>query len=253
MMNENNQSNFAPLAKASPNGTDAIGSRFVTLAVIGSMSVALAACSSIGGTTYGTGKTQEAELLETVTTGFGILGNGEEKKPIDYSARGGLVLPPKGTAMPAPQTGKKAPSTVATNWPQDPDKLRALYQERLTNMTDQERKALLAEIRKLPPEQRNYIIKNDPRSTNFANQIKDPDYSKEVSPGEAKEYSRQVRERLALINEANGNNRKGRKYLTQPPERVTNVSPEVQRELDRLTTEQAKEEKKGGLRKLWPF
>lgn len=253
MLNVKKQSASAPAAEASADQTAPVASRFATLAIIGSVSIALTACSSIGGTTYGTGKSQESELLKTVTSGFGILGEEEKKEPIDYSARGGLVLPPEGAPMPTPQTSQPASNSVATDWPQDPDKLRKLYHNRLTNMTEQERRALLAEIRKLPKEQRDQIFKNDPASTEFVNQIEEPDYSKHVSPAQAKAYSRQVKERLALIKERNGENSKGRKYLTQPPTRVTQVGPEVQQELDKLATEEQKEEKKGGLRRLWPF
>lgn len=253
MVNAKIKSEIAPAAAGKESLLSKGTGRLATLAMIGAASMTLAACSSLGGTTYGTGKSQEAELLKTVTSGFGLFDDDEKKAPIDYSARGGLVLPPEGAPMPAPQNERQAANSVATDWPQDPDKLRALYRERLTNMTEKERASLIAEIRKLPKEQRDYIFKNDPRSTDFANQIEDIDYSKPVSPGKAKEYSRQVRERLALIKEANGGNSKGRKYLTQPPSRVTNVSPEVQQELDKLSTEEAKEEKKSALRRLWPF
>ncbi len=253
MLNVKKQSAIAPAAEAQVNQGSSITSRAAVLTMIGSLSIALTACSSIGGTTYGTGKSQEAELLKTVTSGFGLLGGEEEKAPIDYSARGGLVLPPEGAPMPTPQNERLASNSVATDWPQDPDKLRALYHTRLTNMTENERAALIAEIRKLPKEQRDLIFKNDPSSTSFANEIKDLDYSKPVSPGEAKAYSAQVKKRLALIKEHNGQNSKSRKYLTQPPTRVTEVTPEVQRELNKLSTEEKKEEKKGGLRRLWPF
>ena len=250
MLNEKKQSAIAPAAEAQVSQGSSITSRFAALTVIG---IALTACSSVSGTTYGTGKSQEAELLKTVTSGFGLLGDDEEKEAIDYSARGGLVLPPEGAPMPTPQSERLASNSVASDWPQDPDKLRALYRTRLTNMTERERASLIAEIRKLPKEQRDMIFKSDPRSKSFINEIKDPDYSKPVSPGEAKAYSEQVKKRLALIKEHNGQNSKGRKYLTQPPTRVTEVTPEVQQELNKLSTQEKQEEKKGGLRRLWPF
>ena len=221
------------------------------LALVAPLTLGLAACSGIGGTTYGTGESQEAALLDTVTSGLGIIPK-EKKDPINYSARAGLVLPPKGTALPAPQDASRSASSAATNWPQDPDKLRKLYHERMENMTEAERQQLLAAIRRLPPEQRDEIIKNDPRATNFAKQIKEPD-PMTASAGELAAYEKQVQERKSLIRIKNGKGVKGRQYLTQPPERFTETTPEIEREMAKIDPTSKKKEKKGLFGKIWPF
>ncbi|WP_319531044.1 hypothetical protein [uncultured Cohaesibacter sp.] len=208
----------------------------------------LAACSGVGGTTYGTGVSQEQALLEDVSSLAGSLGGGEKKAPIDYQTRAGLVLPPDTTRLPPPQDGNKQVANTA-EWPTDPDELRKLYNERTANMTDKEREELLAAIRRLPPEQRDSIIKNNTKSADFANQVEQPGLR--ASAQAKADYERQVKERLALIRLQNGESVKGRQYLTQPPERFTEVSPEVQQELAKIDPE--KEKDKPFLRKLWPF
>ena len=238
--------------KATRGERGSIRPRFTAVAVIAPVVLGLAGCAGIGGTTYGTGESQEAALLRDVTSGFGIIPDDREKEPIDYSARAGLVLPPDGAPLPAPQKSASALAFAnSANWPQDPDMLRMLYQERLSNMTEQDRKEFLAYIRTLPPEQRNAIIKNNSSSAAFARTIEEPDRTK-ASRAEIAEYERQVQERLALIREQRDLGVKGRKYLTEPPERFTELTPEVEREIALLEAEQAKESR-GGLRSLWPF
>ncbi len=78
----------------------------------------LAGC--IGGTTYGTGVTQEAQLLSDVA-GLVSLGSRERKEPIDYSARPDLVRAPDGTALPQPADG----AANDGSFPVDPEARRA--------------------------------------------------------------------------------------------------------------------------------
>jgi hypothetical protein len=228
-----------------------ITSGLFAFALAAPLTLGLSACSGIGGTTYGTGESQEAALLDDVTSGLGIIPK-TQKDPIDYSARAGLVLPPEGTALPAPEDGSRVASSAAANWPQDPDRLRKLYHERMETMTEAERQRLLAAIRRLPPEQRDEIIKNDPRATSFANQIKEPD-PMTASAAELAAYEKQVQERKALIRLKNGEGVKGRQYLTQPPERFTQTTPEIEREMAKIDPEKQNKEKKGLFSKIWPF
>ena len=229
------------------------GRSLFSLSMVGLVGVGLSACTNVGGMTYGTGETQEAALIKDVS---GLIGDSEKKAPIDYSARPGLVLPPDGSNLPTPVDGRGQAASVATNWPQDPDELRRIYQEKLATMTDKDRQSLLAAIRALPKEQRDAIIKNDPRATAFANQIEEHDYSKgPATAGQNKRYSEQVKARLALINAANGKNQDPNKrvYLTQPPESFRELTPEVQQELAKAQTEPEKKKGKSFFGKLWPF
>lgn len=226
--------------------------KFLSTGSLLSLAVGLSACAGVGGTTYGTGESQEMALVNDVTN---IVGTTEEQAPIDYSARPGLVLPPKGSSLPSPGKQRSLPQTAA-NWPQDPDILRRAYHERMASMSDKERKALLEAIRRLPPDQRNAIIKNDPRQTDYANQIKDLDYSKGMpTPGQVKEYDRQVKERLALIRMQREGEKGKRVYLTQPPERFTTLDPKVQAEMKKVTDGSGSEEgkKDNVFKRLWPF
>ncbi len=229
-------------------------SGLVALAVLGTMGMSLAGCSSMSSATYGTGETHEQELLNDVTGVFGMLPNDKKQTTIDYKARAGLVLPPQDAPLPNPNDKRNNPSYAAADWPQDPDVLREIYNERMENMTDAEREQLLAAIRRLPPEQRDSIIKNNTASAKFAQQIKEPDYSKgPVSPYEQAEYDRQVKERLALIRGKTDGEKNKRNYLTQPPERFTDVPPEVAAEMDKLKQEEEKPGKKRFFSRLWPF
>ncbi|MCV6575898.1 MAG: hypothetical protein OIF58_09200 [Cohaesibacter sp.] len=228
------------------------------LIVAGGLALGLSACAGgLGGTTYGTGVSQEEALLNDIQN-MTALGGTDKQTEIDYSSRPGLVIPPSTAALPAPSDASQTGRLVAAaDWPQDPDLLRKAYHQRLETMTEVERKALLDAIRRMPPEQRAYIIKNDPRSVGFANAIKEPDYEKGMpSAGEVKEYDRQVKQRLAAIRAVNNKTEDGykRKYLTQPPEKYRQYSSEVQQELDKVAVETAEEKKSGGFfNKLWPF
>ena len=83
---------------------------------------ALALSGCVGGTTYGTGVSQEAQLLADVGN-LTSLGTGKKRETIDYNARPGLLPPPADGSLPAPASG----GTVSTqdNFPVDPEQRRA--------------------------------------------------------------------------------------------------------------------------------
>ena len=78
--------------------------------------MALSGC--VGGTTFGTGVSQEQQLLNDLQ-GMMSFGSKKRKKPIDYSARPDLILLSQTAALPAPQ--EEESSTSATNWPESPE------------------------------------------------------------------------------------------------------------------------------------
>ncbi len=87
--------------------------------------LAVALCASafllsgcVGGTTYGTGVTQEAQLLQDLE-GMMSFGSKKKKARIDYSARPDLVLPAQTAALPSPLETES--STSNTNWPENPE------------------------------------------------------------------------------------------------------------------------------------
>ena len=229
-------------------------SGLVALAIVGTLGLSLTGCSGISSSTYGTGVTHEGELLDDVTGLLGVMPGDKKPVTIDYSARAGLVLPPEGAPLPTPDDQKRNPAYASASWPQDPDKLREIYNERMENMTDAERQQLLEAIRRLPPAQRDSIIKNNTASANFAKQIKEPDYSDgPINPAELEAYEKQVKERLALIRAQKSGDKGSRTYLTQPPESFTDVTPEVASEMEKLKQEENSGKKKKFFSRLWPF
>lgn len=230
-----------------------------SLSVVTLTAIGLSGCAGMGGMTYGTGESQEEALLNDVSgvLGGGILGGKKEKAAIDYSARPGLVLPPETASLPTPGNKSSEVAKLATNWPQDPDQLRRLYHERLKNSgSDEERRAIIASIQKLPKSQRDQILDDNSEAIAFARQIEEPDFSKgPVDPYTLRRYEEQVRKRKALLLAANGqsNDPTKRKYLTQPPVAYRSLTPEVQAELAKAKTSEETEEKKTGLSRLWPF
>lgn len=109
---------------------------------------ALAACGT--GTTYGTGKSTEVQLLESVGGLVGI--KTEEDEPIVYSERAPLVVPGSGTNLQTPQTGNL---DTNANWPQDPDKLASERRqqereaEKINVLTDPNERKILSSTEEL--------------------------------------------------------------------------------------------------------
>ncbi len=79
----------------------------------------LAGC--LGGNTYGTGVTQEAQLLSDVA-GLVTLGSRDKKEQINYSARPDLVRAPDGTVLPQPVDNV---ASADGSFPVDPEERRA--------------------------------------------------------------------------------------------------------------------------------
>lgn len=94
--------------------------KMLSTLVIGASALALTGC--IGGTTYGTGVTQEAQLLKDLE-GMVTFGSKKTKKRIDHSARPNLVMPSKTAALPVPLDQESSSSNV--NWPESPEKRNA--------------------------------------------------------------------------------------------------------------------------------
>ncbi|MEO0637638.1 MAG: hypothetical protein AAFY73_13430 [Pseudomonadota bacterium] len=94
--------------------------RFAKLAVPVAAILALAGC--VESSTYGTGKTQEAQLVEDLT---GLVGGREPPPTIQYVERPNIVRPTNASILPAPQQA----SLDDPSWPESPqarlERLRA--------------------------------------------------------------------------------------------------------------------------------
>ncbi len=90
--------------------------KMLSFLVLGGAAFALTGC--VGGTTYGTGVTQEAQLLKDLE-GMISFGSKRTKKNIDHSARPNLVMPSKTATLPAPLDQESSSSNA--NWPESPE------------------------------------------------------------------------------------------------------------------------------------
>ncbi len=90
--------------------------KILSVLVLGGAALVLTGC--VGGTTYGTGVTQEAQLLKDLEGMFSF-GSKKTKKNIDHSARPDLVMPSKTAALPVPLDQESSSSNA--NWPESPE------------------------------------------------------------------------------------------------------------------------------------
>ena len=90
--------------------------KMLSTLILASSALALTGC--VGGTTYGTGVTQEAQLLKDLE-GMISFGSKKTKTRIDHSARPDLVMPSKTAALPVPLDQESSSSNA--NWPESPE------------------------------------------------------------------------------------------------------------------------------------
>jgi len=90
-----------------------LGLRPAAGAALVACAVVLSAC---GGTTYGTGVTQESQTLKDL---YGMLSLQQKRATIDYSARPDLIVPQNTAALPAPLDSST--TTSDPQWPETPE------------------------------------------------------------------------------------------------------------------------------------
>jgi hypothetical protein len=95
--------------------TAILAQRLLTAGGIAALGFALSGC--LAGTTYGTGTTPGKQTIRDIA-GIVALG-GNDRPPIDFSARPPIVAPPSTAALPPPKD--PAPAVADANWPNDPD------------------------------------------------------------------------------------------------------------------------------------
>jgi hypothetical protein len=94
---------------------------FAAFALAGFAALALSGC--VGGTTYGTGVSQEEQTLKDMYTMFNLK---PERKNIDYSPRPDLIVPENKQALTEPIDTAATASNVA--WPETPEERIARIQ-----------------------------------------------------------------------------------------------------------------------------
>lgn len=187
------------------------------------LALGLAGCS---GTTYGTGISPEQQTLTDVMS-IASLGS-DEKAPIDYKPRGGIVAPPT-TNLPVPGSAPSTTASVANdpNWPKDPDEAkRAQKAAALARPTNQPAPNFV-----LPKGQTSYTVASAGSTAQ--------------SRAEGKQAWDALHSGKMGSVDANGN--PTRKYLTDPP--VAYRAPDPNEPMK----EPPKSKTKWDLSKLWPF
>ncbi|HVY19921.1 MAG TPA: hypothetical protein VHA70_07535 [Bauldia sp.] len=126
------------------------------LAVAGA--AALAGCNSM---TYGTGTTPAMQTVQDLT---GLATGGKaDKAPIDYSPRPKIVAPPAIGALPPPQSDSQ--TLASTNWPNDPDLLKARVKAdadaRAAAGQEDQLRLPKGKLVAAPPPGENYVSKED--------------------------------------------------------------------------------------------
>ncbi len=173
---------------------------YVSLLAVVPLAV-IAGCS--GGNTYGTGKTQEAQLYEDLT-GIVALGGNKKKTRINYNQRSKLVKPPKTSGLPSPvEDGENQ----AGFFPRNPEERR---QDLYAAIEEAERNG-----GELPPEVIAARAESARSATRGPNTVGDNRVEKYESPEEVAQRRKRFRE---LVAQSNGGlaGTAPRKYLTQP-------------------------------------
>lgn len=165
---------------------------------------AFALTGCIESATYGTGKTQEAQLAEDLTGIFG----GKERERIEYVERPNIVRPNNATVLPTPETN------VATNgqlWPESPDARLQRLREDLQSPDAATRGAAKRELTRLDNDKRDgFRLRQRER---FIAAGIDPDKTELTRAEERALFLRLRDQRRGRTGFSNPN----RRYLTEPP------------------------------------
>jgi len=182
----------------------------------------LAALASCSGTTYGTGVSPETQTLTDVMS-IASLGS-DDKPPIDYKPRGGIVVPPS-KSLPPP--GQTVAAVDDPNWPKDQDVARRKKREN---------DAVAPNSEGAPN------LRLAPGETSFSR--RDAEYS-EARKAEGKKAWNDLH--AGKSGSVNADGTPKRKYLTEPPVAYRAADPNAP------MTEPEKTKKKFDVTKLWPF
>jgi hypothetical protein len=207
---------------------------------------ALGGCGSM--TTYGTGTTAAKQTVEDITGILALGGSKKDKDPIDYEPRPPIVEPPTAT-LPPPGSGTSA-TTVAGNWPVDPDEERkridALVKER--QEAGQSLKFTVPEgADKGNVNLTDPLARTDDDRQNQASKLFQSKVNGSYDTDEAKKLMANAKN--AKIGSFDENGNPVRRYLTEPPAPYREPDPESSVEI----TEKPKKKNGFKLPDLWPF
>lgn len=183
--------------------------RGLKLAIILATGSLLAGC--VGGTTYGTGVSQEVQTVRDLTN---ILSLKKNKNTIDYASRSDIVVPEQKVLV----EPKEEAAEVSPDWPESPEqriaRIRAEAEEANGGSLGQQT-AFANQDKDLPTAPRKKILKSAPLGQGVPNISCDPDgiIMRRCSDSEIRNAVLQARK------QASGYGATGvqRRYLTEPP------------------------------------
>jgi hypothetical protein len=182
------------------------GLRIITMASATALAgLALSGC--VGGTTYGTGVTQEKQTLKDVYTMFNLT---TEKKNIDYSPRPDLIVPDNKQALVEPI--EDGATTSNAQWPETPEERIARIRAQAGEVDPRTGEVGINEqMRK----KEGIAIETGYVKRKFAPGQTDRDGNPLLNSTASAEARQEVLKRKAELNGTSGPTT--RKYLTEPP------------------------------------
>ena len=188
--------------------------RIATFVTLLASTTFLAACS--GSNTYGTGVSQEAQLLSDLS-GIVALGPAERKKPIDYSARPKLVRAPADGTLPSP--AEQGGGAESAYFPTNPEERQAARNARVAKPWTRRDGGIDHTI---PEDVDAPSASREAPYEPWRGRADDGTGDREPSAAEmARNSIEGKKERLKRFREITGNGSLGtgpRRYLTQPPQ-----------------------------------
>lgn len=182
-----------------------ISGKCVSFFALGVSALVLSGC--IGGTTYGTGVTQEQQLVNDVRGMVSLGKTNRSKTRIDYSARPDLVLPGQTTSLPAPQEQVSSSSNV--DWPESPEQKIAKIRAAAAPADSRSGEVPISELLR-----KKEGIRIAARNANYLNSDKDGhDAITNIGINTRKNAAR-LKQQNSLTS---GTTIRSRKYLTEPP------------------------------------
>lgn len=180
-----------------------VGSVRISL-VAGIAAIALSGC--VGGTTYGTGVSQEKQTLDDVYNMFTLK---QERKNIDYSPRPDLVVPANRQALPEPLDA--AATSSSAEWPETPEQRIARIRAQAGEVDSRTGDVSVEEqLRR----KEGIRIEEGYADKKFVVGVTDRDGNPMLYRGESQAQREEVLKRKAELSMSVG---ASRKYLTEPP------------------------------------
>ncbi len=169
--------------------------------VLGFSALALSGC--VGGTTYGTGVTQEEQLIKDLE-GMISFGSKKRKAAINHAARPNLVMPPQTAALPVPVDQESSSSNA--DWPESPEQRLARIRGEAEQADPRSGEISVEELKR-----KKIGIGQDSREVGASDMDKDGHAAISSLRDGTHKKAKMLKDEYAYSTGVN------RKYLTEPP------------------------------------